>query len=134
MCATSLVVGKRLLSRVDYASTKAWTTVRNHSSARNAEEASPKVRICLNMCVPTFSRPWPCVGRSGTRNTDTGIPKVRIHTGQKPYACDFPGCGKSFTRADQLARHITTHTKENGTRQGKDEKESDSSEYPDWSP
>ena len=51
MFATSLGVGKRLLLQVDCAFTSGFTTARNHSSVQSAEEASPKVRTCLNMCV-----------------------------------------------------------------------------------
>lgn len=59
MCATFLGVGKRLLLQVDCAFTSGFTTARSHSSVQNAEEASPKVQTCLNMCVLDSShRPW----------------------------------------------------------------------------
>lgn len=31
---------------------------------------------------------------------------------QRPYACDFPNCGKSFTRSSHLKRHSFSHTGE----------------------
>jgi hypothetical protein len=35
----------------------------------------------------------------------------RIHTGARPFACKFPGCGKSFSRCDNRDTHHQTHFK-----------------------
>jgi len=40
-------------------------------------------------------------------------------TGEKPFACSYPGCGKKFPRPDQLKRHMGVHDgkeKGRGTR------------------
>ncbi|KAK9712781.1 hypothetical protein K7432_006929 [Basidiobolus ranarum] len=34
---------------------------------------------------------------------------IRIHTGERPYQCEFEKCSKSFSRSDELARHHKTH-------------------------
>ncbi|KAG1751670.1 hypothetical protein EDD22DRAFT_915556 [Suillus occidentalis] len=36
---------------------------------------------------------------------------LRTHTGVRPYPCLEDGCGKSFARPDQLARHMGVHRK-----------------------
>jgi len=33
-----------------------------------------------------------------------------IHTGQKPFECDFPGCTRAFRQAGKLSLHKKTHT------------------------
>ncbi|KAH8825252.1 hypothetical protein DL96DRAFT_1420010, partial [Flagelloscypha sp. PMI_526] len=32
-----------------------------------------------------------------------------IHTGEKKYACPFPGCGTKTSRQDNLQQHYRTH-------------------------
>ena len=35
---------------------------------------------------------------------------VRVHTGERPFQCPLPGCGKLFTLRDRLKYHERTHT------------------------
>ena len=34
---------------------------------------------------------------------------VLTHTTERPFACDHPGCTKTFTRLEHLRRHKSTH-------------------------
>lgn len=46
---------------------------------------------------------------------------MRIHTGQKPYSCTFPGCDYRSCRSGDLQTHATTHTPEGQIRRKKQE-------------
>lgn len=38
----------------------------------------------------------------------------RSHTGEKPYVCDVPGCGRSFSVQSNLRRHQKAHHNQSG--------------------
>ena len=44
---------------------------------------------------------------------------VRVHTGEKPFPCPFPGCGKVFARSENLKIHKRTHTGRSRSRDDK---------------
>ncbi|KAG1143584.1 hypothetical protein G6F37_002040 [Rhizopus arrhizus] len=57
---------------------------------------SGKLYYCSE-CSKTFSRPSALQTHSYT------------HTGEKPHACDIPGCGRRFTVTSNLRRHLRVH-------------------------
>ncbi|CAE7217333.1 unnamed protein product [Rhizoctonia solani] len=50
---------------------------------------------------------------------------LRTHTGQRPYACNEPGCGKKFSRPDQVTRHMQVHRKKDKNAKEKEVEEMD---------
>lgn len=37
---------------------------------------------------------------------------MRSHSGEKPCVCPYPGCGKRYSRHENLKTHIRSHTRE----------------------
>ncbi|ESO95112.1 hypothetical protein LOTGIDRAFT_80190, partial [Lottia gigantea] len=35
---------------------------------------------------------------------------VRVHTGEKPFRCDYINCDRSFARNEELTRHRRIHS------------------------
>ncbi|PVU87174.1 hypothetical protein BB559_006165 [Furculomyces boomerangus] len=61
------------------------------------EEEIRKRKYECKYCKKRFSRP------SSLKT------HIYIHTGEKPYACEYPGCRKSFSVLSNLKRHAKVH-------------------------
>ncbi|KAF8580260.1 hypothetical protein K439DRAFT_316058 [Ramaria rubella] len=42
---------------------------------------------------------------------------IRTHTAQKPFACEWPGCDRTFSVRSNMMRHFRSHDKQTGSRQ-----------------
>lgn len=56
-------------------------------------------------------RMWPCDYCDKTFNRhSTYVVHLRTHTGEKPFACSYEGCGRDFAVRSNLNRHVrVTH-------------------------
>ncbi|EJD52577.1 hypothetical protein AURDEDRAFT_55751 [Auricularia subglabra TFB-10046 SS5] len=56
--------------------------------------------------MPTDDKPFPCEYCSRTFARQHDLRRhVETHSGDKPYACAYPGCQHTYTRKDALKRH-----------------------------
>lgn len=58
-------------------------------------------------------RPYPCMYCPKRFATNSNLRQhIRTHTGERPYICVYPGCGRGFNDATKLSNHHRTHTGE----------------------
>lgn len=70
----------------------------NISSTKQKSPGSQLGKFQCNYCMKRFSRP------SSLRT------HIHSHTGEKPFRCDVPGCGRCFSVHSNLRRHQKSHS------------------------
>uniref|UniRef100_A0A0W0G9Y1 C2H2-type domain-containing protein n=1 Tax=Moniliophthora roreri TaxID=221103 RepID=A0A0W0G9Y1_MONRR len=69
-----------------------------------------KQKICRHLQSHTGHRPFQCkVCHQNFSEAATLQQHMRRHTQEKPYVCDYPGCGKAFAITGALTIHKRTH-------------------------
>ncbi|ORZ20336.1 hypothetical protein BCR42DRAFT_408560 [Absidia repens] len=48
---------------------------------------------------------------------------ARKHTGEKPFRCVVPGCGRAFSRFDNMVQHTSTHSKHHNKKRAPSKKQ-----------
>lgn len=64
------------------------------------QKSSKKKRHRCDICGSAFARP------------SSLLTHMRTHTGERPFVCPYPGCGKAFSIRNNQIRHYRLHTRD----------------------
>ena len=80
---------------------------------RNRLPFKAKYKLVNHIRVHTGERPFPCrVPGCGKLFARSENLKIhkRTHTGEKPFMCEYPGCGRRFANSSDRKKHSHVHT------------------------
>ena len=80
---------------------------------RKGQPFKAKYKLVNHIRVHTGERPFPCyVPGCGKYFARSENLKIhkRTHTGEKPFMCEFPGCGRRFANSSDRKKHSHVHT------------------------
>lgn len=80
---------------------------------RDGHPFKAKYKLVNHIRVHTGERPFPClVPGCGKLFARSENLKIhkRTHTGEKPFMCEYPGCGRRFANSSDRKKHSHVHT------------------------
>lgn len=102
-------------SSYSYNSPSPSSTRLSSSSSSSSKRGRPKSEILTSLIIEGKGSPSAIkcrfCGRVFPRDKSLNAHE-RIHTGHKPYVCDFPSCSRAFTQSGQLKTHQRLHSGE----------------------
>jgi hypothetical protein len=95
----------------NFTQTSIWRSTQDHIRARNllvvvcaGKNFLRQVQVRFVNFSPIFNVIFSLIQMSGLRM------HAYIHTGEKPFRCKIPNCGKSFNQYGHVREHMLTHS------------------------
>lgn len=79
------------------------------------QQVSAQIHPVVTVVKASTEKRFKCKVCSRGFNTAGNLSRhKKVHTGEKKYLCQYPGCESKFARSDSCMQHYRTHANENG--------------------